>query len=338
MRIKDQTERDGYRHVWVVAEQRGGRLEAVTFEVLGAGRRLAECRGQELWCVVLGHQIEEEAEKAYVYGADQVLIVDAPELADQLDLSCANTLARLITRYRPEIVLTGATMHGRSVIPRVAGMLEAGLTADCTGLDIEEESGLLLQTRPAFGGNIMATIKSSEHLPQMATVRPRVMNALEPDPNRGGQVIREPFVGEDEATMMELLKTELNQEQVMSISDAHIIVAGGRGVKGERGFDLLKQLARRLGGAVGATRAAVDAGWIEYAHQVGQTGQSVQPRVYIACGISGQIQHLVGMQSADTIIAINADPQAPLMQIADYAVVGDLFDVIPALLEELTHL
>ncbi len=338
MRIVSDQERKQYQHVWVLAEQRCGRMETVTFELLGAARRLADRLACEVWCVVLGHQLEEELTSCFVYGADRVLAVDAPELADLLDLPCANTLARLIRKHRPEIVLAGATMYGRSVVPRTAGMIEAGLTADCTGLDIEEDSRLLLQTRPAFGGNIMATIKCSDHLPQMATVRPRVMTVPEADQSRKGQIIREPFVSEDISAAMKLIKSEIDQSRVASLSDAHIIIAGGRGVRGEKGFELLKRLAYRLGGAVGATRAAVDAGWIEYAHQIGQTGQTVQPRVYIACGISGQIQHLVGMQSADLIIAINSDPRAPLMQVADYAVVGDLFKIIPAFEEEILRL
>jgi electron transfer flavoprotein alpha subunit len=214
----------------------------------------------------------------------------------------------------------------------------AGLTADCTGLEIDPETGCLLQTRPAFGGNIMATIKSADHRPQMATVRPRVMDAPEPDPGRTGRLIKEPFTPELTGTGMRVLETSVTGAETISIADARFIIAGGRGVKSKEGFDLLRKFASLVGGAVGASRAAVDAGWIDYAHQIGQTGQTVQPRVYIACGVSGQVQHLVGMQSANIIIAINKDPAAPIMQIADYAVVGDLFEVIPAMMAELRRL
>ncbi len=338
MKITHDDERKNYSNVWVVAEQRGGKVQDVTFELLGAGRLLADKRGQQLWCVVIGDQVTEGAKACFHYGADTVLVIDNPALAEFVDASYANVLQRMIEKYKPEIVLAGATAYGRSLVPRVAVKINSGLTADCTELEIDEETGHLLQTRPAFGGNIMATIKSGDNLPQMATVRPRVMNAPEPDADRTGELVEEPMMPADIAKGVTPLKTIVDAAEAMSLADAHIIVAGGRGVKGKDGFALLNNLAHSLGGAVGASRAAVDAGWIEYAHQVGQTGQTVQPRVYIACGISGQVQHLVGMQSASTIIAINKDKDAPIMQMADYAIVGDLFETIPALIEELRRL
>ncbi|MCF7854455.1 MAG: electron transfer flavoprotein subunit alpha/FixB family protein, partial [Candidatus Pacebacteria bacterium] len=327
-----------YHDVWVIAEQRYGEIKPVTFELLGTARRLASARGGQVWCVMLGHNITRYADDCFHRQADVVLAVDDPELTHFVDDTYANIIVDLINKYRPEIVLCGATSRGRALLPRVAVQVNAGLTADCTGLEIEPETGNLLQTRPAFGGNIMATIKCMNHRPQMATVRPRVMSEPELDKNRTGKLISEPLPESMVSRRLHILQTFKDDEDTTSIADAHFIVAGGRGVQGPRGFDVLKEFAHLVGGAVGASRAAVDAGWIEYAHQVGQTGQTVQPRVYIACGVSGQIQHLVGMQSAQTIIAINRDANAPIMKIPDYAIVGDLFDVLPAMADELKRL
>jgi electron transfer flavoprotein alpha subunit len=339
MLTSTDNERAAYRHVWVVGEQRDGEIRPVTYELLGAARRLADQRRCEVWCVLIGDGIAARADDCFQRQADVVVAVDDPALADFIDDVYADVLLRLIEKHRPEIVLCGATSCGRALIPRVAVSAFAGLTADCTELDIEPETGNLLQTRPAFGGNILATIKCMNHRPQMATVRPRVMTAPEPEPGRRGRLLKESFaLSAAAAKGVRLLHTEIEDGGAMSIADARCIIAGGRGVKGKEGFDLLKQFAALTGGAVGASRAAVDAGWIDYAHQVGQTGQTVQPRIYIACGVSGQIQHLVGMQSANIIIAINNDREAPIMQIADYAIVGDLFEVIPAMMTELKRL
>ncbi|MCK4514630.1 MAG: electron transfer flavoprotein subunit alpha/FixB family protein, partial [Spirochaetaceae bacterium] len=267
--------------------------------------------------------------------ADTVIVIDDPALENFVDEIQAKALCRLIDKYKPEIVICGATTRGRALIPRVAVMIRAGLTADCTGLEIEPESGLLLQTRPAFGGNIMATIKCENYRPQMSTVRPRVMTAPEPDPSRKGEIIKEDLENTERKARMRVLEVVGDSSQAVRLSDAKFIVTGGRGMKGPLNFQLLHDFAKRVGGAVGASRAAVDAGWIPYAHQVGQTGQTVQAKVYMACGVSGQIQHLVGMQSCDYIIAINKDPDAPMMQLADVAIVGDLFEVIPKLIAEL---
>jgi electron transfer flavoprotein alpha subunit len=232
-------------------------------------------------------------------------------------------------------VLTGATSIGRSLIPRVAIQVRAGLTADCTGLAIDDDEGLLLQTRPAFGGNIMATITCPRHRPQMATVRHKVMKALEPDPGRKGEVVREEVPADLLSTGTEFVEFVRDLTQTVNIADADAIVSGGRGVGGPEGFAAIEELAEVIGGAVGASRATVDAGWIPYSHQVGQTGKTVQPKIYIACGISGAVQHLAGMQSSKVIVAINKDPDAPIFKAATYGIVGDLFEVVPALTERL---
>jgi electron transfer flavoprotein alpha subunit len=327
--------RAAYRNVWVVAEVTGGKVQKVTWELLGAARKLADARGSELWCVALGDGVSTEAAAIHGYGADVALLVDDSRLARFDDEAEAAALVRLIEKHKPEILVCAATTRGRALIPRVAVTATCGLTADCTGLAIDPENGDLLQTRPAFGGNIMATIRSSNHRPQLATVRPRVMNALEFDPGRKGRTISEGLLAGESGAFKTVLEVFHDQENAVNLSDARFIVAGGRGVKGREGFKLLKKLADAVGGAVGASRAAVDAGWVPYNHQVGQTGQTVQSTVYVACGISGQIQHLVGMQSCDYIVAIDKDPDTPMMKLADTAVVGDLYEIIPAMLAEL---
>lgn len=330
-------ERAEYKDIWVVGEFRQEKVQNVTFELLGAARDLAAKRQSQVWCVLIGSDIsDKECRRCIEKQADTVLVLEHPELINFRDVLYSDALGQMIKKYKPETVLFGATAIGRSLAPRVAVELYCGLTADCTGLAIDEENGDLLQTRPAFGGNIMATIKSSRHRPQMATVRPRVMHEIDADPDRQGRCLRETITFSDKnITPQTILRIEEGSDQTVSLTGSQIIIAGGRGVQGPEGFQLLMDLANLVGGAVGASRAAVDAGWIDYAYQIGQTGQTVQPRVYLACGVSGQIQHLVGMQSATTIIAINKDPDAPIMQLADYAVTGDLFEIIPALMKEL---
>ena len=242
-------------------------------------------------------------------------------------------LDRLVRKYRPEILLGAATSAGRALMPRLASKLHCGLTADCTELNIDRETGELLQTRPAFGGNIMATIRSGNFRPQMATVRPKVMKALKADYARKGSVIRETAENGDSVNIKEVIEAVTDIQNAVNLSDANVIVSGGRAMKGPEGFKLIERLAERLGGAVGASRAAVDNGWISYPHQVGQTGQTVQADLYIACGISGQIQHLIGMQSCKTIVAIDTDDTTPMMQMADIAIKGDLFEVIPEIIK-----
>ncbi len=327
--------RDSYKNIWVVAEVLGGKVQKVTYELIGAARVLADKRKSELWCVVMGDGVSSQTAELFHGGADVALVIDDPRLARFLDEDEATALVRLIGKYKPEVVICGATTRGRALIPRVAVKANCGLTADCTGLDIDPENGDLLQTRPAFGGNIMATIRCSNHRPQMSTVRPRVMNALDPDPKRTGRVIKESLLQTEISGLKKVLEVFHDTENAINLADARFIIAGGRGVKGPEGFKLLKSLAERVNGAVGASRAAVDSGWVPYNHQVGQTGQTVQATVYVACGISGQIQHLVGMQSCDYIIAIDKNPDTPMMQLADVAIVGDLFEVIPAIVNEI---
>lgn len=334
MRIKPE-EKNSWRHVWALAEVLGGQVQPVTHELLGIARELADTRGQQVWAVLLGAGTAGQAEDLIAWGADRVLLVDEPQLRGFQDELEAGLLTRLIGKYQPDILLGAATARGRALMPRVAVLCETGLTADCTGLAIDPDSGDLLQTRPAFGGNILATIFSASHRPQLATVRPRVMRAREREAGRTGQVLREGLAAGDSPAMKRVLEVFQDRESVVNLGHAQIIVSGGRGVKSARGFDLLRALADKVGAAVGASRAAIDSGWISYAHQIGQTGQTVQSKVYIACGISGQIQHLVGMQSSDTIIAIDKDPDTPMMRLADIAIVGDLFEVIPEIIKEI---
>jgi electron transfer flavoprotein alpha subunit len=335
MQTPTDTERSEYSDVWVVAEVLDGRVQDVTHELLGAARRLADARGSRVGCVLMGSGVSDQAEALGAHQADIVYVIDDPVLEQFIDETEAAALSRIVRKHKPEIVLCAATSRGRALIPRVAVQIDAGLTADCTGLEIDPETGVLLQTRPAFGGNIMATIKCEEHRPQMATVRPRVMEAPAPEQGRTAEVVAESLAEDEFTKLKRVLEAVHDSEEGVKIADAQFIITGGRGVKGPEGFQMLEDLARHLGAAVGASRAAVDAGWIPYAHQVGQTGQTVQPTVYMACGVSGQIQHLVGMQSSDYIIAINKDPDAPIMQLADVALVGDLFEIIPAIIKEL---
>ena len=335
MKIIDELDRQSYKNVWTVSECVDDTIHPVSYELLGAARKLAADRRCEVWTVVLGHGIEKRIGSLFQYGADKIIVVDDARLAAFNDELECNILERLVGKYRPEIVLCAATSRGRALIPRLSSKLHAGLTADCTGLAIDPENGDLLQTRPAFGGNIMATIRSGEFRPQMATVRPKVMPAPDIMPGRTGEIIREKVTATDTLNVKEIIKTVKRNESTVNLSDARIIVAGGRAMKGPDGFRLLEQFANQIGGAVGASRAAVDNGWIAYPHQIGQTGATVQTDVYIACGISGQIQHLIGMQSCKTIIAIDIDDKTPMMNLADIAVKGDLFEIIPHLMKEI---
>jgi electron transfer flavoprotein alpha subunit len=322
---------DEWSGIWVFAEFRHGVIAPVTFELLGVGRKLADARCVPLAAVVFGDGVEAAAGELIVYGADQVFVVDDPRLAQYREDVYGRVMESLIRDQQPEVVLAGATAIGRSFIPQVANSLNAGLTADCTHLAIRPEDGMLLQTRPAFGGNIMATIECPHSRPQMATVRPKVMAPMAPDSSRQGEVIRVRVSDEALQSRVEVLESVLSKEDRVNIQEVEILVAGGRGLENEKGFDLLRELAEELGGAVAASRAAVDAGWIPYPHQVGQTGKTVCPKLYIACGISGAIQHAVGMQSAETIVAINRDKNAPIFDIATYSLVGDLFEIVPLL-------
>lgn len=322
-----------YKDVWVFGEQKNGVPANVALELLGEGRKLADSLNVKLSAVLLGHNIEEAAKSLITYGADKVFLIDHLSLKDFNDESYADIFVQLISRYRPEIVLMGATTYGRSLAPRVSSRLNTGLTADCTKLEIDMEKRILLQTRPAFGGNLMATIICPNHRPQMSTVRPKVMKALEQDLSRTGEIIiPEIVIPEDVKIKVTDVVSTLCEK--VNLTEADIIVSGGRGIGDPKNFKLVEDLAKVLGGAVGASRATVDAGWIEYSHQVGQTGKTVGPKVYFACGISGAVQHLAGMSSSDTIIAINKNPDAPIFKVATFGIVGDVLEVLPALISE----
>jgi electron transfer flavoprotein alpha subunit len=333
MLMSGENDKRNFSDLWVMAEVSRGKIHPVTHELLGAARRLASPRNRKVGAVLFGAAVRDLASSLIPCGADLVIVVEDPRLNGFNDELEGRLLKRLIHKYKPEIVLYGATTRGRALAPRAAVLCNCGLTADCTGLDIDPENGDLLQTRPAFGGNIMATIRCSNHRPQMATVRPQVMKAPPPDAGRKGEILVEAIAPGEAENIKRILEYIHTGGAAVNLAEARIIVSGGRAMKGSEGFKVLEALAAQLGGAVGASRAAVDAGWISYAHQVGQTGQTVQTRLYIACGISGQIQHLVGMQSCETIIAIDKNPDTPMMQMADIAVPGDLFEVVPALTE-----
>ncbi len=322
-----------YKDVWIVAEQKKGKVQGVSYELLGAGRKLADDRNCRLCAVLIGKDVHHEAKKLIEHGADTVFVAEHKNLENYIDEAYAKILTKIIREKKPEIVLTGATSIGRALIPRVAVEVKTGLTADCTELSIDGETGLLLQTRPAFGGNIMATILCKDYRPQMATVRHKVMKELVPDQKRKGDIVKIKVSEGDTNARAKVLKVVEELEATVNLAEADIIVSGGRALKGPENFHLIENLAKSLGGAVGASRAAVDAGWIPYSHQVGQTGKTVCPKMYIACGISGAIQHKVGMQSSDCIIAINKDPNAPMFEIATYAIIGDVFEVLPKLTE-----
>ena len=316
--------------VWFWVEQSAGRPSSISWEMAGKGRELADQLGTSLTACVLGHNVSGLAQEAIAYGADRVFLVDDLTLGSYRTDPYAAIMVDLVRRYKPEILIMGASSRGRDLAGSVATRLITGLTADCTGLEIDPETHLLRQTRPAFGGNIMATILCPNHRPQMATVRHRVFEVPPKDASRHGQIVSERAQLAEDQIATKVLDLIVEEEDV-NLADARIIVSGGRGVKGPEGFAPLRELAQVLGGAVGASRAAVDAGWIPYMHQVGQTGRTVRPDLYIACGISGAIQHLAGMRTAKVIVAINKDPDAPIFGVAHYGIVGDLFEVVPAL-------
>jgi electron transfer flavoprotein alpha subunit len=326
-------DKSAYKGVWIFGEQKNGEVSGVALELLGEGRKLADQLGVSLAAVLMGDKVEPAARKLISYGADEIYLVDHPSLGHFNDESYADIFVQLIAKYKPEIVLMGATTYGRSLAPRVASRLNTGLTADCTRLDIDKEKRLLVQTRPAFGGNLMATIICPNHRPQMCTVRPKVMKPLEQDLSRIGEIIR-PDITIPADVKVKIVDEVTTLCEKVNLLEADIIVAGGRGLGDPKNFALVKELADVLGGAVGASRAVVDAGWVEYSHQVGQTGKTVSPKVYFACGISGAVQHLAGMSSSDTIIAINKNPEAPIFNIATYGIVGDALEVLPALIAE----
>lgn len=320
------------KNIWVYIETEEGKPKAVGFELLSPGRDIADKRGCSLVAVVIGNGVEETAKQAIAYGADQVLLLDAPEYNIYNTDVFGEAMVGLIEKYQPEGILIGATNNGRDLGPCVSCRIKTGLTADCTAIDLDGESGNIAWTRPAFGGNLMATILCPNTRPQMGTVRPGVFKKPVADESRTGEIIREQMKIPE--NRVELIKRVREVAESVNLDEAEIIVSGGNGVGSAENFSYIKALADTLGGAVGASRAAVDNGWISHAHQVGQTGKTVEPKLYIACGISGAIQHIAGMSGSDTIIAVNKDPDAPIFSVADYGIVGDLFEVLPVLTAE----
>lgn len=334
-KVNQEIRLEDYNNVWVIAEQRQGKIAPVTIELIGEGRKLADILKKELVVVVNGYQMKEEVEKLLHYGVNKVFYMESPLLKDFSTDGYVKVFADLVLEKKPEIVLIGASSIGRDIGPRLAARLGTGLTADCTKLEIDETDHKLLMTRPAFGGNLMATIVCPKNRPQMSTVRPGVMEKA---------VYQEEIAGEVEVITPDLCEADIRTEletiipddnKKVNLVDAKIVVSGGRGLKTAEGFALVKELADTLGGVVGSSRACVEAGWIDASHQVGQTGTTVRPDLYIACGISGAIQHLAGMNESKYIVAINKDPKAPIFEICDYGIVGDLNKVIPAMIEHL---
>ena len=326
-----------YRNIWVFIETFQGAAKSVGLELLSPGRAMADKTGQKLVGIVIGEHAEEAAKAASAHGADQVILVDGPAYAEYNTAVYADAMHQLVEKYKPDTILFGASSTGRDFAPRLSCRLKTGLTADCTGLDVDPETGNVQWTRPAFGGNLMAVIECPNTRPQMGTVRPGVFKKASvrdvvPDVVR--ETLRTPPA--PQAKLLERIQEVAGE--IVDLEGAEVIVSGGRGLGAPENFSLIRELAGVLGGAVGASRAAVDAGWISHEHQVGQTGKTVAPKLYIACGISGAIQHLAGMSGSDTIVAVNRDPEAPIFSVAHFGIVGDLFEVVPALTAEVRRL
>jgi len=323
--------------VWILAEQQNGRIERVSHELLTRGIELAAKRGCKLCAMVFGNEIDEDdLAELIARGADKVVVMTAEKLEHFLVEPYASCMLEIIDRYRPEIIIAGATSLGRTLMPYVAIKANAGLTADCTGLDIEEKTNNLLQTRPAIGGNIMATIKTPAARPQMSTVRPRSTIPAPKQENRTGEIIRLDASERSLASRICRLNFTPNAEE-QSLGEADVVVVVGRGIKKAENIALVRKLAEALGAALGASRDVIDRGWLSYPHQVGLSGQTINPKLYIGIGVSGAIQHLAGMQTAETIVAVNNDPHAQIFKVADFGIVGDLFDVVPALTKQISQ-
>jgi electron transfer flavoprotein alpha subunit len=323
-----------YKGVLIFSEQNSGLVHPVSYELLGKGRDLADQLDEPLYAVIIGNQVDKGAEELAIRGVDKVYVYSDPKLSDFRTDPYASILENLVREVKPSIFLMGATAIGRSLGPKVAASLETGLTADCTGLDIDSETGLLLQTRPAYGGNIMATITCRYTRPQMATVRYKVMIEANPNPSKKGEIIQMKINFASLPDRIKIVGYESATEEV-NITDADIVVSGGKGLGDSSGFRLIESLAKEIGGAVGASRPTVDEGWIEYRHQVGLSGRTVRPKLYLACGISGSVQHMAGMKTSDIIISINKDPDAPIMNISSMGVIGNLYEVIPHLIKKI---
>ncbi len=326
---------DEYRGVWVFIEQNDGKIEGVSLELLGAGRKLADKLDVPLSGVLLGYEIKSLCQEVIAYGADQVYVIDHEVMKDYRTESYMKAVINLAEKYKPEIFLYGATSNGKDLASAVATDLSTGLTADTTMLDVEVDKRLLEASRPAFGGNIMATILCKKHRPQMATVRPKVMKALEPDPDRQGEVIEEAITLSEDGMRTKVIKVVKDVTKKVNLADAHVVVAGGKGMGDFQNFQLIHDLADAIGATVGGTRDVVEAGWLPHEQQVGQTGETITPKVYFAIGISGAIQHVVGMKNSEFIIAINKDPDAPIFDVATYGIVGDALEIVPKLIKEL---
>lgn len=323
-----------YKDIFVFVEQREGKIQNVGLELLGKARELADVLGQQVYAMFLGHNIKPQAESLIAYGADKVLLVEDESLAVYTTEPYTQAIAQIINTRKPSIVLIGSTTIGRDLGPRVSARVTTGLTADCTKLEINEEDKELWSTRPAFGGNLMATIVCPNHRPQMSTVRPGVMQKMAEDKSRKGEVIEEKISFNRDKFKVKVLET-VKKEAKVDITEAKVLVSGGRGVANKEGFKKLEELAEVLKGEVSSSRAMVDAGVIDHERQVGQTGKTVRPDLYMACGISGAIQHIAGMESSEFIVAINKDKFAPIMQVADLGIVGDLHKIVPMLTERL---
>jgi len=325
-----------YKGVWILGEQEAGKIKSVSYELLKRGRELADKLGVELTAVMLGKKMARERLQELVYrGADKVIVVEDPALEYFLPDPYVNAMEILINRHRPEILIASATSTGRTVAPALAIRCNTGLTADCTGLDIDAENGNLIQTRPAIGGNILATIRTPNHRPQMATVRPHSNKPLDPDRHRTGRIINESVDPALLKSRTKRLEFKKNEDAGSNIQDAEIVIAGGKGFKKEENFRILHEVAALLGGAVGATRDAVDLGWATYPHQVGLSGKTISPKLYMGIGISGSVQHLAGIKTSENIIAVNNDPEAQIFRVADFGIVGDLFEVLPLIKQKL---
>lgn len=322
-----------YKNIWVFIETECGKAKNVGYELLNVAKPLAEQKGCALVAVVIGKEIEGVAKDAICYGADSAIIVDGPEYEYYTTDAFTKALVALVEKYKPETLMIGATNNGRDMGPRVSCRLKTGLTADCTAIDIDEETGNIAWTRPTFGGNLMATIMCPDNRPQMGTVRPGVFKKGAYDQSRTGEIIREDIHVSPEEIRTTLVERVNEITEAVNLEEAEVIVAGGRGVGSAENFKLLEELADVLDGTLGCSRAVVDAGWMPYAHQVGQSGKTVAPKLYFAIGISGAIQHLTGIAGSDTVIAVNKDPDAPIFGVADYGIVGNLTEIVPALTE-----
>ncbi len=329
--VREVPDFSAYRDVWVFAEQHDGVLHRSAFELLGCARSLADDLGENVTVAVAGTDLGENAQQLIQHGADRCVLVEHSALAYYQTCTYAHVVSELIRKYRPGIILIAATHLGRDLAPRVARRMGLGLTADCTRLSIDPEEKILLQTRPAFGGNIMATIVTRFSRPQMATVRPGIMKPLDPDPTRTGNIYFEQINMAECMEFTKVLECVLREEKGVNLASAKIIVAGGRPVCSERGISVLREFSETVGGQMACTRVVVEEGFLGQEQQVGQTGQSVRPEVYFACGISGAVQHKAGMEGSRYIVAINKNPDAPIFEIADFAIVGDLFEILPAL-------